>query len=159
MAAAANEILTEWETSLKKYKGNRKNSHDLFPTALQLYKLGLFLHLHSVAGSSSNHQYSDVQRTYHEVIKSLPSSYRTKLFRDLSDALGNVLKQEDDSEENMLSALQSVSQLYDGSSIAAEESFCNTNFDNNWSIERLSLLIACYKKETTGPCILTCFRH
>jgi len=161
--AAANEILTEWETSLKTFRGHKKSAAALLPSALQLYKLGLFLDaiqrmdsFPSDAAAASQQEHAALQRAYHELLSALPAEYRESLWRDLHRAFWGVLRRDVVAEAGVREALQSVSQLVEGSSLAAQSSKLVA------SIEDLSTLLDCYVKsdsddKTTRSCILSLF--
>ena len=159
--AAANEILTEWETSLKTFRGHKKSAAALLPSALQLYKLGLFLDAvqrmdSSPSAAASQQEYAALQRGYHELLRALPAEYRESLWRDLHRAFWGVLRGDSMVAVDVREALQSVSQLVEGSSLAAQSSKLVA------SIEDLSTLLDCYVKsdsddKSTRSCILSLF--
>jgi len=159
--AAANEILAEWENSLKSYRGHKKTgASGLLPTALQLYKLGLFL---DAMAAVSQREHTAVQRGYHEFIKALPVEYRESLLKDLNQAFwsvvgGGVSDGEEETENAENAALQSVSQLLDASVIVAQE--CSSQ----WTIDHLSKLLESYNSNSSSDssnknaCILVLFQ-
>lgn len=153
--AAANEILTEWETALKSYRGHKKSGAGaLLPTPLQLFKLGQFF---DAIASVSARELKTIQRSYHEFLTALSPEYCESLWGDLNQAFWNVLQSEgSNTETDKIAALQSVSQLLGASSLAAQTG------THQWSTEHLSSLIDCYNiapiKEEAGASILSLFR-
>jgi len=154
--AAANEILTEWETALRSYRGHKKSGAGaLMPTAIQLFKLGLFFD--AIASVSLGERLHSLQRSYHEFLSALSPEYCESLWGDLNQAFWNVLQIEGSAAEtDKIAALQSVSQLLEASPLAAQMG------TRHWSTENLSSLIDCYNtdllKDQAGKSILSMFR-
>ena len=154
VAASANEILTEWESSLKSYRGHKKSGAvALLPTALQWYKLGLAWDaLRQVSSSSSAFDHRTFQQHYHAFIIALPLEYHESLWNDLNQAFWTVLQQPEPeqnessadttSTDQKTAALRSMAQLLDGSSHAAQIGM------RQWSLEHLSTLVDCYEWTT-----------
>jgi CUE domain len=165
--SAAKEILTEWETSLQTFHNNNNNAGGddaIYPTSIQLYKLGLCLHAlqqqkqqqQEEKNSTNNNNktkryYADVQFTYHNLLAALPEDYCSMAFKEISAAFKMVMSFSDDDDkayyfvtEEKNRALESVTALLDGSPLAASEGMLE-----GWEVEFLTVLIT-YCNNTTA---------